>query len=206
MKQEAAELLAEYVLGSLPEGERRQVRAELEASPALASAADALTEDLASLASLLPPLAPAGATRARLLHSLAGADRFSAFVAEIARRFDMAAGAVRQLLTRVDDPRCWEPSPLPGVTLIHFQAGPALAGADAGFVKLAAGTAFPRHRHLGAEMGMVLEGTLHDGGKAYGPGEVIEYPEGSAHDYAAGPGRDLLMMVAHRGIELELTG
>jgi hypothetical protein len=157
---------------------------------------------LEALAAALPPGAPSVATRARLLESLAGPERFRPFFGELGRRFDLALPPLRAVLALIDDPKQWLASPLPGVRLIHFAAGPALAGADAGFVLVPAGMTFPRHRHLGPEMAVVLEGIVHDTGRTYGPGQVVEWPAESTHDYRAGEARDLVVMVAHHGIEL----
>jgi hypothetical protein len=154
------------------------------------------------LAAAVAPLAPAASARTRLLDALAGPDRFQPFFADLARRFDLEVEAIRTLLARIDRPEEWLPGPLPGVALIHFNAGPALAAADAGFVRLPAGATFPRHRHRGPEMAVVLEGAVYDTGRAYHPGEVVEWPAGSEHDYRAGADRDLVVIVAHHGIEL----
>jgi hypothetical protein len=157
---------------------------------------------LEALAAALMPVAPAAPVRARLLQSLGGPDRFRPFFAELAHRFDLALEPLRAALALIDDPARWLPSPVPGVRLIHFTAGPALAHADAGFVHVPAGMTFPRHRHLGPEMAVVLEGSVHDGGRVHRPGAVVEWPAGSLHDYRAGEGRDLVVIVAHHGIEL----
>jgi hypothetical protein len=108
--------------------------------------------------------------------------------------------AIRGLLGRVDDPTAWEPAPTPWIRLIHFDGGPALAGADAGFVRVSAGTTFPRHGHQGPEMTFILEGRALVEGAVHGPGEVVEVGEGDVHELVAAPERDLVLMVAHRGI------
>ena len=59
---------------------------------------------------------------------------------------------------------------------------------------------FPRHRHLGDEINYVLEGTLIDGGMAYGPGCAVRNAAGSEHDYRAGEARDLVLAAGHNGI------
>jgi hypothetical protein len=159
-------------------------------------------DDLEPLAATLTPLAPPPAARDRLLRALDGPDRFRPFFADLARRFDLSIEAVRRVLSLVDDPPAWLPGPLPGVRLIHFSPGPALAGADAGFVQIPAGALFPRHRHLGPEMAVVLEGSVEDTGRVYHPGEVVEWPANSVHEYRAGAERDLVVIVAHHGIEL----
>jgi anti-sigma factor ChrR (cupin superfamily) len=195
------ERLAEYALGILPAEDRTAVDAELRSSPALARELAALQEDLALAATAgLEPLAPS--SRARLVASAGGPERFSVFVPTMMRLFDLGAEAVRALLARLDDATSWEGSPISGVRLIHFQAGPAVAASDTGFVAIEAGLRFPLHRHRGAEVALVVEGTLHDEGRIHRAGDVVEWPADSTHQYQAGPGRDLILMVAHSGIDL----
>jgi ChrR-like protein with cupin domain len=158
--------------------------------------------DLAALAAGLTPVPPSPRQRGLLLEALGGPDRFRPFFADLARRFDLTIEALRGVLAKIDDPKEWLPSPLPMVRLIHFTAGPALAGADTGLVHMPAGTAFPLHRHLGPEMVVVLEGSMYDNGRLYRPGDVTERPADSVHEYQAGPERDLVLVVAHHGIDL----
>ena len=202
MNADVMDRLADFVLGVLPEGEMREIREQVDASPALQAEVAAMTEALASTADVLPPISPSKRTRARLLDALAGPDRFSPFFELLARKFDLAVDAIRTLLAGVDDPSAWEEGPFAGLRLIHFSAGPAVTASDTGFVRLAAGMEFPRHRHVDKEMTIVLEGTMIDNGRTYGPGSVVEWDADSVHVYYAGPERDLLMMVTHSGIEL----
>jgi putative transcriptional regulator len=151
------------------------------------------------LAEALPPSLPDPGVRARLLRTLAGPDRFAPFLERIAAILDLTADAARALLARIDDPATWEPA-LPGVHMHHFQAGPRFATADAGFVRLRPGTAFPCHRHLGPEVTVVLEGAVRSGDEVYGPGAVIEMATDSVHDYRACDERDLVLVTIHNGI------
>ena len=112
---------------------------------------------------------------------------------------DLGADAVQALLARIDDQVAWEPA-LPGMHMQHFQAGPRFATADAGFVRLQPGMAFPRHRHLGPEVTVVLEGAMRTGDKVHGPGAVIEMAEGTVHDYSATADRDLVLLTVQTGI------
>jgi quercetin dioxygenase-like cupin family protein len=166
---------------------------------------DEEAEELAALAARLTPLAPSPQARGRLLASLAGPDRFRPFFADLARRFDLTVEAIRAVLARIDDPKEWLPGPVPLVHVVHFTAGPALAGADTGLVRIPAGAVFPRHRHLGPELAVVLEGSMYDSGRRYRPGEAAEWPADSVHDYQAGPERDLVLIVSHYGIDLLLA-
>ena len=199
MSHQLIDLVPEYVLGTLPEAQARQIEAERLSSPALAREIDEILASFAGVADALPPVEPDPEVRARLLRSLGGVERFAPFVARLSGLLDLATGTVRALLARIDDPAAWEPG-LPGMHLQHFQAGPRLATADAGFVRLQPGTAFPRHRHLGPEVTLVLEGGMRDGDKVYGPGDVLEMAEGSVHTYSATTERDLVIVTVHTGI------
>jgi putative transcriptional regulator len=202
MKPELRDRLPELALGTLPDAERDALRAEVAASPELQRELELLTEALARTAEALPPLAPSPAARARLLESLSGPDRFRPFFAELARRFDLTVEAVRGLLARIDHPAAWEGSAVPWVKLIHFEGGPALAGADAGFVRVGAGTRFPRHAHQGRELAFVLEGRMIQGARTFGPGDIDDVGTETVHDYVVGPEADLVVMVWHHGITL----
>jgi hypothetical protein len=43
---------------------------------------------------------------------------------------------------------------------------------------------------------------MHDRGRVYGPGSIIESATGTTHEYTAGPGRDLIIVSLHNGFEL----
>ncbi|HVR62146.1 MAG TPA: cupin domain-containing protein, partial [Polyangia bacterium] len=164
---------------------------------------DAITEGLAAeMAAGLAPVQPSPEVRARLVHSVGGVERFAPFFAAMAEALDLSVDAIRRLTLRIDRPNEWEAGPRPGIQLIHFRPGPRMAAAvDAGLVRMTPGTVFPRHRHLGFEWNMVLEGTLVDGDRVYRPGQVFCYENQSAHEYSAGPDRDLVMIAVHHGIE-----
>jgi len=148
------------------------------------------------------PVAPPAGLRGRILGDLGGVARFNS-VAEALRRFvDLGAEAVEDLLRKLDDAATAWTEGLPGIRYFHFAAGPATAGAEAGFVRLEPGATFPNHRHLGPERTFVVEGIMHDRGRVYGPGSIIESATGTAHDYTAGPGRDLIIVSLHQGFEL----
>ena len=200
MKPSQLDLIPEYVLGTLAEAEHEEIDGLVAASLDLQTEVNQVREALAGLAGTLPPLPPSAGARAHLVKALAGVDRFQPFFAELARRFDLGVDAVRRLLARIDDEAAWEAGPLSSIRLIHFQAGPAVAANDVGLVRLAAGATFPRHRHLGHELTVVLEGCMYDGEHRYLPGQVVEWPGETVHEYGAGPERDLVAVVAHNGI------
>jgi len=145
--------------------------------------------------------APPPALRARLLASVAGPGRFAAIAGALRRVTDLGADAVAALLAKIDDAAAWSDAPFPGVRYFHFTPGLGAAVVEAGFVRLAPGARFPHHKHLGHEVTFVVDGLLEDRGRVYGPGSVVESDAGSEHDYAAGPGRDLVIVSLHGGVE-----
>jgi len=194
--------LPEYVLGTLPEGEQAELHAQIAASPELQREVAEMTEALAGTTEGLPSLERSPGARARLVEALAGPHRFLPFFLQLARRLDLTVGAVCRLLARIDDPAAWEASPLPWVKLIHFQGGPRLAGADAGFVRVGAGMPFPRHSHQGPEMSFILEGRMIEPERTYLPGDAVEVTPDVVHAYVVGPESDMVVMVWHHGITL----
>jgi len=198
-------LLPEYVLGTLPEEQRREIDALVAASPALQREVDEATEALARTADLVPRVRPAPGGRARLLDTLGSVERFAPFFADLTRIFELPLDSIRRLLARIDG-SAWETSllgvRLEGTELFHFQVGPRLAGAAGGVVRVRAGLTFPRHTHHGNEITYVLEGGYRSDGRVYGPGSAIEVTTGTEHAYAAAPERDLVLAVLHRGIGL----
>jgi putative transcriptional regulator len=202
MNAKMTELLPEFALGTLPPDEMERVAQAVDHSAALRATLDAIGEGLARNAAALTPVEPTRDVRSRLLRSLGSVDRFQPFFAAMSQALDMTVEAVRTLCGRIDRTGDWEAGPRAGIHLIHFRPGPALVAAvDAGLVRMTPGTTFPRHRHLGHEWNMVLEGTLHDGDRVYRAGEVFCYENQSAHEYSAGPERDLVMIAMHHGIE-----
>jgi hypothetical protein len=159
-----------------------------------------MTEALARAAEPLAALAPTAGGRARLLEALAGPERFRSFFAALVRHFDLTVETIRALLARIDDPSAWQASAAPWIKLIHFSGGPALGTADAGFVRVSAGTRFPRHRHEGPELTFVLEGGMSDGTRRYGPGDTLAVTAGDVHEFLIEPEADLVVMVWHNGI------
>jgi hypothetical protein len=167
---------------------------------------DAIEEVALLLAADLAPLTPPPSLKTRLLATLASADRFAPFLDDLTRMFDLPVATMRELLARIDGSE-WETKllgvRLEGAELFHFRVGPRLAaGAAGGVLRMRPDVTFPRHRHLGAEVTYVLEGGYCTDGRVHGPGSCIEMPGGSEHDYRSAPGRDLVMMVLHRGVEL----
>ena len=194
------DLLPEYLLDALDPEERRRFMDALATSPALAREVADGREAVATWAGLrTKPEGPPPALRRRLLDTVGGVDRFRPFFEAAGRIFDLTDSAVRELLGRVDEEFGWSVF-RGGARYFHFLPGPAVAGEEAGVVRMAAGTTFPRHQHHAGETTLVLEGLMYDRGGVHGPGAVVEAEGGSTHDYRAGAGRDLVLLSRHGGI------
>jgi len=74
----------------------------------------------------------------------------------------------------------WRETPYVGVTFkkLHFDKE---TGHSAVLVKFGPDTRYGAHRHPQGEEYYVLEGSIEDGGKTWGPGSYVYHPAGSAH-------------------------
>lgn len=191
------ELLAAYALGALDDQESEQVARAVAEDPALAAELDELVAagGELGLGMMAEPVAPSAAARDRLLDA-AGGERFARFARRFAELFDVGVERARELLGLVDRPDAWTEGPGPGSWLIHFQAGPAYAGADTGFVRLAPGERFTWHRHHGKEHSLVLQGAALDSlSGRLGPGDEGVLEGDTEHDFVAVGDEDLVFAV-----------
>jgi quercetin dioxygenase-like cupin family protein len=196
MSDHVLELLPEYVLGTLSEEEAEEVERALAESPELVAEMRAISDAYETFAATLPSVAPKPETKARLLSSLAE-NRFLPFVDELSRHFDLAVDRMKQILRKIDDALAWEPGPMPGVSLIHFDGGPNAFAADTGFVRFPAGSIFPQHDHAGPELTYVLQGKFTDSdGKVYGPGDLMIKHPGESHSLKIGADEDCVIAIA----------
>lgn len=160
------------------------------------------SEAASLLALALAPIEPPADLRARLLGELSGRERFAPFVDRVAALFDLAADQVRSLFERFDTDEGWTVM-YPGAAYFDLEGGPALGEATAGLVRVAAGLAFPHHKHLGEERVLVLQGALEDSGRRVGVGELVVMPDGSEHGFQVVSERELLYVVVVHQIEFE---
>jgi len=151
---------------------------------------------LERLAESLEPVAPAPELRAQLMAAVPERGRYERFAAGVAQLLDVALDRARALLDKLDDASLFSEE-LPGIALCWLEGGPGTLNAVRGFVRVAAGTRFPEHAHLGQEKVLVLSGSYYDPARdrTFRPGDLDVMQPGTAHDYvvpAAGP--DLLML------------
>jgi quercetin dioxygenase-like cupin family protein len=109
---------------------------------------------------------------------------------------------VKTLLELVDEPAAWRRGAADGITLIDFRGGTRVAGADAGFVRLAPDATFPHHRHIGGEVVLVLEGGFVDeDGTIVRRGDAQEFAAGTSHFFVALPEGCLFAAVIWDGLD-----
>jgi quercetin dioxygenase-like cupin family protein len=167
---------------------------------------------LGALSELSPrsPLPPPQLLRERLLSTVSRPRlRFAPLFGALSELFDLADADLASIFERAATSSAWTRSQIPDTELLHLVAGPRVAGADNGLVRIAAGARFPLHRHLGTERVLVLEGGYRDeqSGRVYRAGDSQEMPEGSSHAYVALPEGQLLFAVSLvGGVEVEGFG
>lgn len=166
----------------------------------------ALADAFAALALAEAPMTPSAGLREAVLEG--AQSPLSAFAARLARLVDVSVERARELIARIADPAVWEPGVCDGMFLCHLPAGPSLAGAVVGFVRVTAGMRFPRHTHVGDEVVMVMQGGIHDeSGAVYLPGDIVPAAAGTTHEFRALPGEELIYLaVVDEGVDFGPEG
>lgn len=206
------EWIPDLVLGTLDGAARDQVQGHLEACARCSAEVADATAAIADMALPLPPVRPHPSVFTSLLASIAAgeprpegptaADRFADLTDRVAELFDLARERVRALLDLIDEPTAWRAGKVAGIRLLDLRGGAALAGADAGLVRLDPGVTFPYHRHVGGEAVLVLEGGfVGDDGAVTARGEGLTFAVETAHAFTAGPEGCLFAVVIWDGLD-----
>lgn len=154
------------------------------------------------LALAVEPVAPAPEQRSRLLARL-GAERFAPFTDRVAALFDLGADAVSSILRLFETSVGWTVL-YPGASFHDLVGGPAIGQATAGLVRIGPGLAFPRHKHLGEERVLVLQGEFEDDtGRRVGPGQLEILADGTEHSFTVVSEQELLYVVVVHSVEFE---
>jgi putative transcriptional regulator len=178
--------LFELALGTLGDTERGEAEAHLADCARCAGELAGVRETLGALPLALEPALPPPALRVRLLAEVTGPSRFAAFIDRVAEMLDVAAERARAMLADLVDATRWQPGFSPGMELVHVHGGPRVAHAITGFVRMAPGTRFPLHKHVGAERVIVLQGAFRDSdGSVYRAGDETSMGPGSEHEFEA---------------------
>jgi hypothetical protein len=172
------ELLPLYALGILEPDELVSVEQAVAKDPRLAAELVAYQDTANQIAA---PIEPSPDVKARLLASVGGGV-FERFAQRLGALYDVTVDRAREILGLIERPASWELQ-VPGISLVHFNSGPAFAAADCGFVRLAPGAIFPFHKHLGDEACVVLEGALYDAthNRMIEAGDDYFLPAGTQH-------------------------
>jgi putative transcriptional regulator len=194
MSIDIRDLLPLYALGELDAEQASAVEQAIAADPTLAAELDAYL-------AIAPTATPGADLEARLMASVGGG-KHESFATRLSTLLDVTVDRAREILGLVERKASWV-HPLPGIHLVHFQAGPAYATADCGFVRIEPGCTFPTHTHRGEEVSIVLEGSMHDiDGKILSAGDERVLTDGSEHHLVAGPEGVLYVARATHGIEI----
>jgi len=181
MTANVRELLPLYALGILEADEATMVERAITQDAALATELLSYQQTADAIGATIEPVAPSPDVKLRLFASIGGG-RFEAFSGRMAKLFDVTVERARELLGLIERPASWIPQ-IPGISLVHFDGGPAAAAADCGFVRLTPGAVFPPHTHLGEEAVTILSGRIHDvtNDRMIGPGDDYVQLEGTNH-------------------------
>jgi hypothetical protein len=198
------ELLPLYALGILAPEEASFVERAIAEQPELAAELAQYQDTAAELFVLTPPVAPSDHVKKRLMSSV-GIGRFERFTALFARLFDVTADKGRELLGWIEDPSKWEAVDAVA-KVIHFPDGPACAGADTGFVRIAPGGTFPYHGHGGLEVSIILAGSaITSDGKVLRAGDEVSEEPGTAHDVSNTSDQDYIYASRVYGVDYTVT-
>jgi hypothetical protein len=180
MMADIRELLPLYALGILEPDEIEAVESAIAQDPALATE---LSSYQRATEGMIAPVQPTPSVKMRLMASI-GHGKHESFASKMAALFDVAVDRARELLGLIERPASWEPQPVPGIKLVHFDGGPAYAAADCGYVRLEPGATFPMHKHRGEEVSLIISGSIRDtsNGRVLAPGDEYVMADGTAHE------------------------
>jgi quercetin dioxygenase-like cupin family protein len=137
---------------------------------------------IAAIGDDVEPVLPAEGVRARLLASLE-ASRWDRFAGQVAELFAVTVEGARDVLAKLDDAAAWR-TLMPGIDCIRVSGSSNPMQAQCAFVRVAPGTTFPWHRHVGEERSLVLHGGAHMAdGRDLRPGDVLVVDESVEHDF-----------------------
>lgn len=202
-----ADRLVDLALGSVGSVERAALEEHLAACGACRDELEKVRAAVADLPLGLARREPVPGVRAELAARVRGDARFWPFLGRLARLFDLSDERAERLVRRIDDPSAWASDALvQGGEVMLVSPGSRLEGAIASLIRLPEGARYPRHRHLGEERLLFLQGGVAlDDGSLADAGSAVESGPGSSHGFRVLPGGPCLAAVlVVGGVELEL--
>jgi len=125
--------------------------------------------------------------------------RYAPFYERLAALWDVSEEDVQTTLERAKHAGAFRLTGLHGVRRMSVLGGPRLRGVALDLLRLAPGARFPRHRHEGHEVVLVLEGSYRDSGRDFEPGDTQAMPPGSTHALQVSERSPCVAAVASRG-------
>lgn len=177
------------------------------ASDELASADDHQVADaLAELGGSLPTTPASAVARQRLVaEASARPMRYEPFLPRLSQIMDLSADRVRDALAKTTETEGWF-DVADGVRMFRFSGGPELGGGDCALVWMQPGARFPKHRHIGTERALCLEGEFQDSrGRVYGRGDSETLDPGTEHDLTVSTAGECILAVAVSDGGVEFT-
>jgi len=108
--------------------------------------------------------------------------RYAPFVARTASLWGVPEDRAYEIFGHSARASSWKRTPLPGVRILPVAE--QADGAHTFMVRFAPGVRFPRHRHIGYEALLVLEGSYADThGRVVHPGDLHEMASGTEHGF-----------------------
>ncbi len=202
------DLMPELALGTLAAAERGAVESHVRDCVRCSAEFAATVNTLAWLAATSTPVTPSPRVREQLFARVRSQSRWAPFIDRVAQLFDLAAEKAEALLETLEDPRNWVPGPVVGNELYFVPKGPRLAGADAGFLRLGPNVQFPKHKHLGQEIAIIMAGSLREDGsdRLWQPGDVQVNEAGTEHSFRASEDGCLFAVVVFEGVDFSVGG
>jgi len=193
-------LLPLYAVDALEGDDAASLEAMIAQAPHLQPELAALRDSTHEVVQALTPIEPPPHLVVRLMASI-GHGPYDQLATRFAALFDLGIDRARELLGWIHDPGKWHPA-TPGVSLIHFRGGPSHVGADCGIIRIAPGSWFPWHAHVGEEVTLFLAGTArdHEGTLHVAGGELVQTAT-TAHDFSSVGESDLVFAVRYRGVD-----
>jgi anti-sigma factor ChrR (cupin superfamily) len=180
MTHQISELAADYALGALGEEEARLFEKHLEAG------CEACRRDYESYKGVAAALAfavEAQTPRSRLRKDLARSLN------------DARYGSIRA------EEGEWTVK-MPGIAMKHLHTDPK-SGISTSLVRMSPGASLPRHRHLGVEQFLVLEGDCNVNDERLGPGDFHFAEPGSVHESTNTQNGTLFLLVADQNYQFD---
>ena len=128
---------------------------------------------------------PSDAMHRRLFDRVGGVDRFLPFLDRACELFDLPESETEDHLHSIDREDTWDDL-VPGVRFRDFDGGEKLGEAHAGLIRVAPGSSFPHHTHVGEEKILILQGRVEDeNGNTWRAGDTMVSADGTGHELRA---------------------